>query len=67
MEAVIALLPIILQNLPGAISTTEQLVSIGTQFYTSLHGTAPTADQIAQLEDAIDADVALALTPLPPE
>ena len=66
IAAIISVLQVVVANLPGAITTTEQLVSLGTQFYASVNGTAPTAEQIIALRAAIDSDVATALTPLPP-
>ena len=65
IASIIALLQVVVANLPGAITTTEQLVELGKKFFTAANGTAPTADEIAQLEAAIDADVTLALAPLP--
>lgn len=67
IASIIGILQIVVQELPGAITTTEQLVDLGKKFYASANGTDPTADEISQLEDAIDSDVAAALTPLPPE
>jgi hypothetical protein len=66
IASIIALLQVVVANLPGAISTTEQLVDLGKKFFAAANGTAPTAAEIAQLEAAIDADVTLALSPLPP-
>ena len=62
--AIISLLQVVVQNLPGAITTVEQRYALGTKFFTAANGTAPTADEQTQLEAAIDADVAEALTPL---
>ena len=62
---IITLLETIVGALPGAVTTVEQLVALGQQFFTTLNGTAPTAAEIAQLQAAIDADEALALTALP--
>ena len=63
--SVIALLQVIVANLPNAIATVEQLYGLGEKFYETLNGTAPSADVVTQLRAAIDADVALALAPLP--
>lgn len=67
IASIIGILQIVVQELPGAITTTEQLVDLGKKFYASANGADPTADEISQLEDAIDSDVASALTPLPPQ
>lgn len=67
MEQVLALLPIILQQLPGAVTTGEQLYDIGLRFYKSLHdGNDPTPEEVAQLRAAIETDENEALTPLLP-
>lgn len=66
MDTVLALLQIVVQNAPGAIKTATDLYDLGTRFYATVHGNAPTADEQAQLRAQIDADVALALQPLPP-
>ena len=65
IAAIIAILQTVVQELPGAITTVEQLYALGTKFFTAANGTAPTADEQTQLEAAIDAAVAEALTPLP--
>ena len=65
MESVIAILQVVVANLPGAITTAEQLYDLGTKFYATMNGIAPTADETSQLQAAIDTDLAQALTPLP--
>ena len=65
ITGIIAILQVIVANLPGAITTAQQLVNLGTKLFTTINGTAPTADEIAQLESQIDADVIEALKPLP--
>ena len=66
IAAIIAILQTVIQELPGAITTVEQLYALGTKFFTAANGTAPTSDEQTQLEVAIDSDVTEALTPLPP-
>lgn len=66
ITGVISLLQIVVANLPGAITTTTQLVDLGTKFYASVNGEQPTPAEIAELRAAVDADVAKALEPLPP-
>lgn len=66
METAIALLQVVIENLPGAIRTATQLYDLGEKLFTSLQGREPTEDEKAQLRAEIDADVALALAPLPP-
>jgi hypothetical protein len=66
VAAILAILQVVIQELPGAITTAVQLKDLATKFFTAANGTAPTAADIAALEAAIDADVATALTPLPP-
>ena len=66
IAAIIAILQTVITELPGAITTVQQLYALGAKFMTATNGTAPTADEIVQLHAAIDADVAEALTPLPP-
>ena len=65
ISGVISLLTVVITNLPGAITTAEQLVDLGTKFYMTANGTMPTDAEIAQLRASIDADVITALTPLP--
>lgn len=65
ITAIIAILQTVVQELPGAITTVEQLYALGTKFFAAANGTAPTAAEQAQLQSAIDSDVADALTPLP--
>ena len=64
--AILALLQTVVSTLPGAITTATQLYTLGQSFFTTINGKTPTADEITQLRAAIDADVALALVPLPP-
>ncbi len=66
VASVIALLQVVAQALSGAITTAEQLVDLGSKFMKTINGTDPTPEDIAALRAAIDADVAQALTPLPP-
>ncbi len=66
IPAIIAILQTVITELPGAITTVEQLYALGSKFFTAANGTEPTADEQTQLRTAIDADVAEALTPLPP-
>jgi hypothetical protein len=65
IASIIAILQVIVANLPGAITTASQLVDLGTKLFSTINGKAPTADEIMQLQAAIDADVTLALAPLP--
>lgn len=64
--AIIAILQTVVTELPGAITTVEQLVSLGQKFFTSVNGKDPTTEEISALRAGIDADVAAALEPLPP-
>lgn len=66
IAAIITILQTVVAELPGAITTVEQLYALGQKFFTATNGTAPTADEVAQLRAQIDSDVADALTPLPP-
>lgn len=66
LTTVIAVLQVIIANLPGAITTAEDLYALGQKLFKTIGGTEPTADDIAALEAAIDSDVAEALVPLPP-
>ena len=66
IAGIIALLQVVVANLPGAITTVEQVYDLGHKFFTSINGTAPTQAEKDQLNAAIDADVATALVPLPP-
>lgn len=66
IAAIISVLQLVVSNLPGAITTVEQLVDLGTKFYESVNGHVPTIEEVATLRAAVDADVATALTPLPP-
>lgn len=63
---IIQLLQAVVQNLPSAITTAEQLYALGQKFATAVNGTAPTADEIATLRAQIDSDIVTALLPLPP-
>ena len=65
MNAIIALLPIIIQELPGAITTVEQLYSLAEKFFAVQNGRPPTQAETDDLHAQIDSDVAEALTPLP--
>jgi triosephosphate isomerase len=42
------------QELPGAITTVEQLIELGKKFFAAANGTEPTAAELAQLRAAID-------------
>jgi len=66
IAGVIALLQIVVAELPGAINTTVQLVDLGKKFYETANGREPTAEEVALLRASVDADVAKALEPLPP-
>lgn len=65
IAAIIGLLQIVIQELPGAISTVEDLYNLGVKFATALNGTAPSDADKAALKEAIKSDLAEALTPLP--
>lgn len=64
--AIMALVQVVIQELPGAITTIQQLMDLGKKFFATANGREPTDSDIKDLEAAIDADVAAALTPLPP-
>lgn len=66
LAAVLAILQIVVQELPGAVTTAEQLYALGQKFFATIHGREPTEAETADLRAAIDADVAAALEPLPP-
>lgn len=66
VSEVISLLQVVAASLPGAIKTSEELVSLGSKFYATINGEEPNPEEIAALRAAVDADVKLALTPLPP-
>lgn len=66
MTAVITILKVVVAELPDAISTGEELVDLGTKFYETANGHVPTIAEVAELRAAVDADVILALQPLPP-
>lgn len=63
---IISLLNITVAELPGAISTIEQLVSLGKKFFSSVNGRDPTPEEVAALRAQLDADIVEALKPLPP-
>lgn len=65
IASIIAILQVVVQELPGAVSTVEQLVDLGAKFMKASNGTDPTPAEIAALRAAVDADVAEALAPLP--
>lgn len=66
MQNIIPLLQIVIENLPGAVKTATELYGLGEKFFASVNGREPTAAEKAQLRADLDADVALALEPLPP-
>ena len=66
IAAIISVLQVVVANLPGAVTTAEDLVGLGTKFYESVNGHAPSIAEVAALRSAVDNDVAVALTPLPP-
>lgn len=67
VTAVFALLQVIVANLPGAITTGQQLFDLGKKLYASINdGREPTAEEVADLRAKIAADETLALEPLPP-
>ena len=63
--AIISLLQVVVAELPGAITTVEQLYALGEKFWASTNGTPPSDADKVELRAQIDADVAEALTPLP--
>ena len=65
LTGIIALLQTVVANLPGTITTVEQLTALGTKFYATINGHQPSDVEVAELRAMIDADVAEALTPLP--
>lgn len=65
IATIVSLLKVAVTEAPSIISTGVDLVNLGTKFYETVNGTKPTDDEIAQLRAAVDADVAIALTPLP--
>lgn len=65
LAGIIALLQVVITNLPGAIKTAQELYDLGAKFFETIHGKAPTTDELAQLEAMIDADVVEALGDLP--
>ena len=66
ITTVISVLQLIVQNLPGAITTSQMLYDLGNKLFKTISGTDPTAEEQAQLEAQIDVDVIEALSPLPP-
>lgn len=62
---IMALVQIVVQELPGAITTVQQLMDLAKKFFATTNGRVPTAAEVAELEAAIDADVLKALEPLP--
>lgn len=66
ISGVIALLQVVVGELPGAIGTVTQLVDLGKKFYETANGREPTPEEVALLRASIDVDVAEALAPLPP-
>lgn len=65
-STIIALLNVVVANLPGAIKTAEELYALGVQFFGVINNKPLTEEQRTALYAQIDADVAEALTPLPP-
>jgi hypothetical protein len=65
IQTIIAMLQAAVAAAPTVIQTAQDLYDIGAKVYAALNGTAPTAEQMAELQAQIDADVAEALTPLP--
>jgi hypothetical protein len=63
---VVTLLQQVITYAPGVISTAEQLYTLGEKFAATLKGEEPTPEEIAALRANIDADVTIALAPLPP-
>jgi hypothetical protein len=66
ITTVISVLQLIVQNMPGAITTAQSLYDLGNKLFATIGGRAPTADEQDQLEAQIDSDVIDALSPLPP-
>lgn len=66
VAGIIAILQVVVENLPGAINTGSELVDLGKKLFSTINGREPTAAEIANLETQIDADVADALEPLNP-
>lgn len=66
ISGVIAVLKVVVAEIPDAIKTGEELVDLGTKFYESANGHVPTIAETAELRAAVDTDVATALKPLPP-
>lgn len=64
---IISILSAVAKELPNAISTAEQLYGLGQKVFEVVNGRVPTDEEIAALNAQIDADVAEALAPLPPE
>jgi len=66
VAGIIAILQVVVANIPGAITTAEQLYDLGKKLFATINGVDPTEDELAALEAAIDSDVIEALSPLPP-
>lgn len=66
IATIISLIQVVVTNLPGAIKTVQDVYDLGTKFFAVGNGRAPTQAEKDQLRAQIDADVALALAPLPP-
>lgn len=62
---IIGILLLVVRELPGAIKTTQELISLGKKMFETINGREPTEAEILDLEQQIEADVAEALTPLP--
>lgn len=63
---IIGILLLVVKELPGAIKTTTELIDLGQKMFATVNGREPTPEEVADLEAQIEADVAEALTPLPP-
>jgi hypothetical protein len=64
-SAIIAVLSVVIQELPGAITTVMQLKDIAVKAFASLNdGRLPTDEEMDQLAKEIDVLVAEALKPL---
>jgi len=66
IAAIISLLQVVLKELPGAITTAEQLYNLGVKFAETTKGSGLTDQERSDLKAAIATDLAEALTPLPP-
>lgn len=65
ITGIIGILQTILVNLPGAVTTAQQLTDLGAKLYASINGHEPTEAEKTELQAAIDSDVIQALIPLP--